>query len=738
METLLTLAPFEVLVDALAWPTVVLHMAVALWIVLLLLSLRMWSLQIREGLRIMSTPQTLSWCKKSKSRWRRGKRVDVQPAPAPASQPSPSAPSAATSSASMRVRYVRLSPCVLSCEKPQEPTSPSPSPSPSPLLSRSGAGVDVARDSRTQPNGCNSRLRVSTPSSDPPTRTARATWRCSGAASALLFMVGLLLLTVSQATVATAEAVADSIPFPTVMTSEWYIVLVSIPVLDKVLPLKSLAEELLHRGYRVGFALPENCRQWVSDLDQLEFISLGNIAGKGRGTYQEFSELETIGVYESYAATLRYYASFQRPMFSALMDDFEDDRPDLVVIDRYTFAGFDACHALQLPYVVNSPSMLMDIDSPPAHIPAPFSNYTMHTASVLERCLNGLHRLRFRLSMVQVFKDINTVRREHGLPAIQTKEDLFGQQLVLVNSIFGLDEARPIAPQFQMIGMLDSHADSSKELPDMFERWLSSDLLNRALIFISFPADTPLTPDMVSNLMNGLEEIGARLIWRIKLQEQAAFDLRSRTHSSVFFLSEDVDESLVLASAPVALLITPGNVHSIHNALRIGVPILGLPFSAEQWEHVNAVVRVGAGQMLQASTFSESRVRDAAFHLLTKPSFATNSFYVGELLKTGGGAARAADQVASAVEFGVAHVLPARNVQPLYKTFLVDVYVIYGIILCASAVILRTFFSVLYAIFQIAPDVHLGVTLDDVDDPELHSPQPHGHHQPHGAKEKSI
>lgn len=38
---------------------------------------------------------------------------------------------------------------------------------------------------------------------------------------------------------------------------ELYIVLVSIPVLEKVLPLKHLAEELLHRGYRVGFALPE-------------------------------------------------------------------------------------------------------------------------------------------------------------------------------------------------------------------------------------------------------------------------------------------------------------------------------------------------------------------------------------------------------------------------------------------------------------------------------------------------
>jgi hypothetical protein len=156
--------------------------------------------------------------------------------------------------------------------------------------------------------------------------------------------------------------------------SDLYVVLVSIPVLDKLLPLKHLAETLLSRGVRVGFALPENCRQWVSDLDGLEFISLGSIAGQDRNP----EELQTLGVYESYAATLRYYASFQRPMFGPLLEDLEDDRPDLVVLDRYTFAGFDACHRLQLPYVVNDPHVLFDIDSPPAYIPAPFSNLTMH------------------------------------------------------------------------------------------------------------------------------------------------------------------------------------------------------------------------------------------------------------------------------------------------------------------------------------------------------------------------
>lgn len=124
--------------------------------------------------------------------------------------------------------------------------------------------------------------------------------------------------------------------------------------------------------------LVQNCRQWVSDIERLEFVSLGNIVGKGRGNYLELEELSALGVYESYAATLRYYASFQRPMFGALVENLEDDRPNLVIVDRYTFAGLDAAHALQIPYVVNDPHLLLDMDSPPAYIPAPFSNYSMH------------------------------------------------------------------------------------------------------------------------------------------------------------------------------------------------------------------------------------------------------------------------------------------------------------------------------------------------------------------------
>ena len=89
--------------------------------------------------------------------------------------------------------------------------------------------------------------------------------------------------------------------------------------------------------------------------------------------------------------------------------------------------------------------------------------------------------------------------------------------------------------------------------------------------------------------MNGLEAVTARLVWRITLQTQAAFDLRSRARSSVFFLSKTVDEAVILRHAPLALLISAGDLRSMQLALLRGIPTLAIPFSAEQVGYCHCV-----------------------------------------------------------------------------------------------------------------------------------------------------
>lgn len=118
-------------------------------------------------------------------------------------------------------------------------------------------------------------------------------------------------------------------------------------------------------------------------------------------------------------------------------------------------------------------------------------------------------------------------------------------------------------------------------------------------------------------------------------------------------------------------------------------------------------MRAGAAIHLDALSFTEHNVQRAVEALLgdSDKDYRACAMHSGELLLAGGGAARAADYVAAVVEFGPEFLLPVKNTQALYKTYLVDVYLVYGAILCGAAVILRTFVAVLCSLFQVPPEL---------------------------------
>lgn len=116
----------------------------------------------------------------------------------------------------------------------------------------------------------------------------------------------------------------------------------------------------------------------MSDLPNVDLIALRNVPKYEK---PNVTELDTsFNVYQSYKDELQYYASVHRLMLPILLEVVKEKKPDLIVADRYAFAGVDVGIAMSIPYVVNSASILMDIDNPPNIIPAPFSNISVHVS----------------------------------------------------------------------------------------------------------------------------------------------------------------------------------------------------------------------------------------------------------------------------------------------------------------------------------------------------------------------
>ncbi|EQC34229.1 hypothetical protein SDRG_08431 [Saprolegnia diclina VS20] len=498
-------------------------------------------------------------------------------------------------------------------------------------------------------------------------------------------MVYLLSEHVAWLGLPTAEAAA----------SPSYVSFVSIPVLEHVLPMKHLIEELLRRGHRVSFALPEMCRNWVSDLPGLEFISLGTMPSPIPHALTLKSAVGNVGIYSSYLASLQYYASFYKPMYHPLRADYGEDAPTIVVADRYAFAAMDVANNLSLPFIIHNPFLLLDIDDPPSYVPAPFSQYPMATQTVWQRCANGLHRLRFRLGNAAVAASLAKARSEFALPSTPS----YGERLVLTNTVFGLEHPRPLSPLHRLVGALTSLSPPSPS-PEL-DSFLRRDR-DGCVVLVDFGADVVLSTDMVSLLMTALREVECRTVWKLSpemhksfLHDEVTRDLLAS--SDVFF---SVSHSLhVPNTTNVRFLVTSGGFSAVQSALLAGTPILSIPFSAEHAEFTDRIVRAGAGVAIEATKVTAASLHFASDLLLSHDRFALAAERVGGLLTTGGGVDAAVNAIEAVAARGTAGWIPARETQPLLKTYLLDVYAVYGAVLCGVAVVLRTLLSACLSVF---------------------------------------
>ncbi|RHY32247.1 hypothetical protein DYB32_002724 [Aphanomyces invadans] len=348
----------------------------------------------------------------------------------------------------------------------------------------------------------------------------------------------------------------------------------------------------------------------------------------------------------------------------------------------------DVGASLGIPCVINNPFLLLDIDDPPAYVPAPLSHHPiMDAMTVYQRCMNGYFRLRFRLLNLGLAAHLHDATGSSVASKILSNN----VNVVLTNSAFGLEYPRPLTPLHRMVRHRVKHL----------------------------------------RLITVLRELDLRVVWKLTADMHKAWNtddddaapLLHAFESWEVYFSPRIAHTAVLHHA--AFFVTAGGFNHAQEALCAGRPILGIPFSAEQVvsryleccgltkvqaEFVDRVIRAGAGVSIEATELTVENLRHAAQLLLAHDRFAKAATRLGGLLTSAGGVVEAANIVLAVADRGALALIPARHTQPFVKTYLFDVYAVYGAVLCGVAVILRTLLSALFSVFQrktvpLAPDV---------------------------------
>ncbi|KAL3289131.1 hypothetical protein HHI36_003569 [Cryptolaemus montrouzieri] len=211
-----------------------------------------------------------------------------------------------------------------------------------------------------------------------------------------------------------------------------------------------------------------------------------------------------------------------------------------------------------------------------------------------------------------------------GSPTI--KELTKNVSLVLVNSHFAVEPPRPYVPNMIQIGGF--HSQKIKKLPQDLQNYLDS-AKNGAVLFSMgsvVEIGTNLPKEKLDIIMTGLGKIAP-----IKVLFKSEIEIPTAPKNVL--ISKWLPQNDILAHPNLKLFISHGGLAGTTEAVFHGVPVLGIPFFADQKTNIDSVIRSGFAIKLELEEISQKTFDMAIKSLLINSTYAANAKKRSSLLK---------------------------------------------------------------------------------------------------------
>lgn len=496
-----------------------------------------------------------------------------------------------------------------------------------------------------------------------------------------------------------------------------HVVFVSIAIKGHALPLLHIASEMKARGYKVSFATHESGKDWVHSYG-VPFISAGpfpisaeDLRSKLKVMTRDSSNFR--GILTMFNDI---YVAAARPMFDTLLPQLTQSPPDLVVMDIATIGAQDLVHKLQLPYIINSPSIMFDLGGTPSYIPAWGTGYSIHM-SLWNRCMNILFPRLLSVALTPPFMQLNKMRWELDLKPYRSQHDVFKGARVILNTAFGLEHPQPMSPLIDTVGPIlpvqgkNGSRDSRKHLVgSSLQSWLDASQPSYGpgaagggggggVVYLNLGTLAYIDSWQAQALIDGLvlrgDEPAVKVLWVLPTDQRNILPndlppmLKVKSPSGV----SNID---ILSHPAVKLVISHCGMVSAQEALVYQKPLLCIPFLVDQPDVAARVVDSGAGLAIDKNVLSPNEVQRAVKELLSNVSYAQSAARVGRLLERAGGTNRAIEVIDSGLRLGFRHLETLDLTSPWHKTALLDVWTVYAALFCILAVLIRIQWLLLY------------------------------------------
>ncbi|BET02818.1 glucuronosyltransferase [Nesidiocoris tenuis] len=242
------------------------------------------------------------------------------------------------------------------------------------------------------------------------------------------------------------------------------------------------------------------------------------------------------------------------------------------------------------------------------------------------------------------------------------------QSLILVNSHHSVGYSYPRAPHVKEVGGINLRP--VKPLPKDLEKLLDDS--PQGVIYFSLGSNINMAEVSSAEIRDAFSKVFGRLKERVlwKWSGKDYPKVPANVHMSDWFPQQDI-----LVHKNIKLFITHGGLLSTTEAVNSAVPLLGIPFFADQRKNLNQVVSAGFGLRLDYENLTEASISWGINEVLNNQKYKQQAVKQMELFK---------DRVMTPVEesvYWIEYVLrngkalqPVSVGMPLYQLYMLDVF----------------------------------------------------------------
>jgi UDP:flavonoid glycosyltransferase YjiC (YdhE family) len=426
-----------------------------------------------------------------------------------------------------------------------------------------------------------------------------------------------------------------------------YALFTAVPFVGHLNPLMHQAAELQRRGWRVAIAATSEMRGHVErEAPSLPFIDLGPLGDV------LIAELRRVERDASVDPNYHRGASLFLPllgrmfpvMFDGLLATMTADRPDVIVIDLFTWAGYAAAQATGVRSAINNPSLLtavpLELLPPAPDVPFVLTKQSIHDVKPWQRALHPLLRRLLILAVsLTLGRRIKALWRTRGLTARlpESMQDM----PILVNGAFGLEYQRPLPPNVTMVGPM--LAEVAAPVPAELAQWVSG---GPPVTYINLGTVVCAWPELLEKIVAAVAVSGTRAVWVLK-PAQAKL-LPSPLPPGLRIVDWLPSTQALLRHPNVRVFVSHCGINSVHESIACGTPIVGIPMLADQRDMAVRVADAGVGLYLDKVTFTAAELRNAVARVLNEASFRDRIPALQRAFVEAGDVRRAADVIEQA------------------------------------------------------------------------------------------